>query len=968
MDTLEFLRHVLPSDGWYTAFTLNYTVDYNEDGEPFRRETPKQMGVATLEELAEVSRRISDSGRNAYMAMSAFTAKGVRKAEHVRATKAFFLDIDIGPSKDPNKAYPTKKEGLLALGQFVKDTGLPKPMVVSSGNGWHVYWVLDRELEYSEWKPVAESLKAACRQHGFRIDPAVPADAARVLRPAGTTNQKGGNAVEVKITAPTTTVEDMRQCLGKYAGIMSYTPPAHVKNRTTTLLDKLSVKQDYPPANPEVIVSKCAQVNWAVNNQKDVSEPMWYALLGVAAFCNNPEDTAIAWSKDHPSFNQEETLRKLDHWRSATTGPATCAKFDSENPDVCKKCRFFERIGTPARLGVQREEVAVTQSAPDPLAFEIPIPKPFKRTADGIKQVTDGTDIDVCRFDIYPVGYGYDETLGYEVVRYHWNRPHVGWKELRFRQAYLAQDNREFPTAIADQGIVLSSKNQTASFQNMLRAYMDELRKIKAVTNLYSTMGWKEDNSQFLIGDRLIRRDDSGSAVVEQINLASTSQKLGDRLFDVSGDVARWAQFTSLIQRGRLPVHGFALGVAFSAPLYQFSGLHGVVISLCGPTGSGKSIAQLWMQSVYGVPDKLHFTAKYTQNAVFSRFGFYNNLPMTIDEATMMPDKEVGDFCYWVTQGQDKARLNKNSEERAAKTWSLPCVTSSNRSLGSKMMVSGMDTDAQLARLLEINMHPVAMFSDSSTAGKKIYEFLMNNHGGVGEVLLKHLVELGEDGIRAAIEDHRVRFYKKYNAKFTGQERFWENSIILADLGNEIAKSLNLIQYDYEACTRHILMELGALRETVKASKMDAFDMLAAYLNDTASETVTVMHTVGQSKPLVDYSRIPRNGIRVRIDAYRKTPSDPFTSGTMMIDRKHFKQWVNTNHGDYNEIVKTFTLSGINATPKSEKFSIGKDCPVKPGQIYVLGVNLNHDRLRSILDDADDAVDNMTLNQLQVVV
>jgi hypothetical protein len=106
----------------------------------------------------------------------------------------------------------------------------------------------------------------------------------------------------------------------------------------------------------------------------------------------------------------------------------------------------------------------------------------------------------------------------------------------------------------------------------------------------------------------------------------------------------------------------------------------------------------------------------------------------------------------------------------------------------------------------------------------------------------------------------------------------------------------------------------------------------------------------------------------VRIDAYRKAASEPFTSGTMMIDRKHFKQWVNTNHGDYNAIVKTFTLSGINATPKSEKFSIGKDCPVKPGQIYVLGINLNHDRLRSILDDADNAVDNMTLNQLQVVV
>lgn len=954
MNTLAFLQHVLPSQGWYVVTVI-------DSGSP-----PKQRSFDNIDQLATFASALSAKGHNVYYAVASFSESGTRKATAVASVKALFLDIDCG--EDTPKKYATKKDGLLALGQFVKDTGLPKPMVVSSGNGWHVYWVLEEELGINEWKPLAEKLKAACRQHGFRIDPSVPADAARVLRPVGTTNPKGGNEVKVMITAAPTTVEALRQCLGRYAAAVTHSPSRSFTNNKTSLIDKLAVKQDYPPANPEVIISKCAQVNWAVNNQKDVSEPTWYALMGVAAFCVNPEDTAIAWSKDHPSFNEDETIRKVGHWKDAATGPTTCAKFDSERPDICKSCRFNGRIGSPARLGLQREEVAVEQSAPDPLAFQIPIPKPYKRTTDGIKQVSDGTDIDVCKFDIYPVGYGYDESLGYEVVRYHWNRPHVGWKELKFRQAYLVADNREFGTAVADQGIVLASKIQTASFQNMLRAYMDELRKIKAVTNLYSTMGWKENNTQFLIGDRLIRRDDSGSAVVEQINLASNSQRLGEKLFDVSGDVSKWSTFTSVIHKGRLPVHGFALGVAFSAPLYQFSGLRGIVISLCGPTGSGKSIAQLWMQSIYGIPDRLHFAAKYTQNAVFSRFGFYNNLPITIDEATMMPDKEVGDFCYWVTQGKDKARLNKNAEEKDAKTWGLPCVTSSNRSLGSKMMTSGMDTDAQLARLLEINMHPVPMFSDSSTAGKKIFDFLSNNHGVAGELIIRHLVELGEAGIRELIEDHRVRFFKKYNAKFTGQERFWENAILLADLGNEIAKKLGLIQYDHEACTRYVLNELGVMRETLKSSKMDAFDMLAAYLNDTASETVTVMHTIGQTKPMIDYNRIPRSGIRVRIDAYRKTPSEPFTSGTLMIDRKHFKQWVNTNHGDYNEIIKTFTLNGVNATPKSEKFSIGKDCPIKPGQIYVVGVNLNHDRLRSILDDVDDTIDNMTLNQLQVVV
>jgi hypothetical protein len=73
----------------------------------------------------------------------------------------------------------------------------------------------------------------------------------------------------------------------------------------------------------------------------------------------------------------------------------------------------------------------------------------------------DETDIDVCKFDIYPVGYGRDESLGYETVRFHWNRPHRGWQELVMRQALLTEGHRDFATVLADQGIVLLNRNQT---------------------------------------------------------------------------------------------------------------------------------------------------------------------------------------------------------------------------------------------------------------------------------------------------------------------------------------------------------------------------------------------------------------------------------------------------------------------------------------------------------------------------
>jgi len=944
MNTPDFLRHILPSSGMYCCFTL-------------MGEYPRQRFFNDTTGLADYLMQMSNQGHNTYYAVSSFGGN-TRTQDSVVLTKALYLDVDCGT----DKPYLDWKQGLKALSKFLADTQLPKPMIVHSGNGLHVYWVLTEELAPVAWKPLAAGLKEATRTHGFKVDPTVVTDSARVLRAPGTVNHKGGNEVKVLLSADEVTPADMSALLQKYVPAVVTVAP-----KKTTLIDNLAVKQEYPPANAATLVAKCQQIAWGVGNQADVTEPFWYALIGIAAFCDKPEEVAVEWSKGHPGYDEAATLKKLNHWRQSTTGPTTCNKFESERPDGCKKCRFHGKIGSPSRLGLQYEEVQVAEDAPDQEAFIAPIPKPYKRTADGIKYTVDGTDIDVCKFDIYPVGYGYDETLGYETVRYHWKRPHVGWTELAFRQAFLAEGSREFSTAIGDKGIVLINKNQAGAFQQMLRSYMDSLRQIRSVTNLYSTMGWKEDNTSFVLGDKVLKADSHGVVHTEHITMASQSQRVTEDLYSTKGTVDEWAQFTSLLQKANMPVHMFVLGVGFSAPLYQFTGLKGLVINLCGPTGAGKTLAQVMQQSIYGDPAKLHFSAKFTQNAVFSRFGLYNNLPVTIDEATMMPDKEVGDFCYWVSQGRDKARLTKTSEEKEARTWATPCTTSANRSLASKLFSSGMDTDAQMARILEINMHPHPLFTRSTDAGRMIYNFAMEHHGTVGEVFLKHLVSIGETGLRAMIAEHIIEFKKKYNADFSGQERFWENAIILADFANKLAAELGLIQYDYSLGTVYVLNQLGAIRSSMTTVKMDCFDVLSAYMNDNAAAALTIMHTTGQ-KPAYDYTRLPRSGIRIRVDVYRNTSGGNFTHGTIMVDKIHFKQWVTANRGDYNQILKDFEKENVDATPKSGKYSMGKDTPVKIGQTYVFGVSLSHDRLQGILNDADDNVDNMAFGQLQVVV
>ena len=947
MDTLNFLQRVLPSAGFYVTTVIN------PDGR-------RQGFFATVEELAKAVVGLDQRGNNTYFAISAFVEKGSRKQENVRATKVVALDVDCGEGKP----FPTWKEGLAATGKFIQQMALPKPMIVHSGNGLHVYWVLTEELEPTRWKPLAEAMKAAAKDKGFEIDPAVPADSARVLRPVGTTNPKSGTQVKLLIDAAPTTVEQMTSCLSAY--MVAQPVSQSCSTSSSGLAQALAVQQDFPPANATVITTKCQQIGWAIKNQGDVEEPFWYALIGVAAHCQDPDATAIAWSDQHPGYNANETIRKLHHWKQATTGPSTCKKFEELRPAGCKGCKFKDKVGTPARLGIQYLEVAPPTTAPDNAAHDIPVPRPFKRTTDGMKMTIDETDIDVCKFDIYPVAYGKDESLGYETVRFHWNRPHVGWQELTMRQALLTEGHRDFATVMADQGIVLQNRNQTGYFQIMLRSYMDELRQKRAMTNLYATMGWKENFSQFVIGDTILRRNADGSVSEESISLASGSARLGHELWCTSGSLDAWVNFTSLVAKADLRAHMFALSVGLSGPLYAFTGLKGLTVSLYGPTGGGKSLAQMWIQSIFGNPEKLHFAAKFTQNSLFGRMGLYSHMPMTIDEVTMMDNKEVGDFAYWVSQGRDKARMNRNAEERDAKTWALPVVVSTNKSMNSKLIASGLDTDAQLARILEVSVPPSKIFTKDSTAGRKVYEFITANYGLVGREFIKRLLELGETGIRAAIAQATEDFRAKYKAQFSGEERYWEQAIILADLASKLAKDWGLIAFDPKDGIEWVLSQVGAIRRSVAEFKVDSFDLLTEYLNENADATLTVTQT-GTNKPMVDFSRIPRGELRVRFELHRRTSGDVFSHGVVMVDRTHFRRWLAQRGADYKTFMGELQEENVVASPKSNKAYLGKDSPIKLGQTYVIGVNLNHPRLQGILSDADQALEDMAYGQLKVV-
>ena len=935
MDTLEFLQRILPSKGLYCAFLGNRK--HNEFFD-------------TTESLEEYIRKNDKRGMNIYHAVSTFKDGNKRTKANALYTKVLTLDID---AKGTDQCYASVQEAAKALGQFLKATGLPAPMVIYSGNGLHIYWVLDRDLDQETWNPLNEGLRALALEHSLKLDLAPSKNGmSLVLRPVGTHNPKGGREVKLISDAPVVSYDTMRKLLVR--GKVAQKVEATKRQTTSKLLDSLAVESDLPPADPTAIQTKCKQVREMVNDRANLSEPEWYNLLGVAAFCEEPEQTAQAWSEGHPGYNPAETMQKMYQWKERTTGPTSCLTFESIRPGGCDGCPYKGTITSPCRLGTVVKEKPI-EDVVDEVGKEVRLPKPFKRTDLGIYVTINDVDSEICSFDIYPVGYGRDEALGYEVVRFHWKRPHKGWQELKFRQAYLAEGSgKEFITAIADQGIVLKNKAQTGYFQLMLRSYMDELRKMRGMSNLYATMGWKEDFSQFLLGNTLITNDGE-----EEISLATIGEHTNN-MYTKKGRLDDAVKFTSLIDRVDLPWIGNGILFALATPLFEFTGLRGMTLSLYGQTGSGKTLTQMWQQSLYGDPNKLHGTAKFTQNALFSRMAMVRNLPVTVDEATLMNDKDIGEFIMWTTQGRDKARLDRNAVEREVREWFTTVTLSTNRSMTSLLLDGNMESNAQLARILEFQVHRHQIFDKSTEAGRKIFNFVSNNYGTIGRAYINRLVKMGEAGIKAAIEEAKNKFQAKFGSevKFSGDERFWENALVLMYVAGTIAEQENLIAFDYERSIGWQLKQMNAIRKEIKGIKKESLDYLSEYLNEFSNNAVAVWYVKGQSfQPVVDVPNNIRGGIYVRFEMYKPDAVSPADAGVLMIDRAHFRKWITSKAGDYREFVGDMESYGLMAYEEGKRQYLSRHTDIRTGQTRTLGLNLDTTQLQFLIENKEREVE-----------
>lgn len=136
MENFDLLSAVQPSDGWFTIVGI-------------KGDSVKQKLVETREEADQVVAGFLAQERNVFFGVAKYKADAGRTKDNVKALRALWLDIDCGEAKaqiDPKTERPDgyidQLSAFSALQKFCKLTGMPKPTIVNSGRGLHVYWAL----------------------------------------------------------------------------------------------------------------------------------------------------------------------------------------------------------------------------------------------------------------------------------------------------------------------------------------------------------------------------------------------------------------------------------------------------------------------------------------------------------------------------------------------------------------------------------------------------------------------------------------------------------------------------------------------------------------------------------------------------------------------------------------------------------------------------------------------------------
>lgn len=216
----------------------------------------------------------------------------------------------------------------------------------------------------------------------------------------------------------------------------------------------------------------------------------------------------------------------------------------------------------------------------------------------------------------------------------------------------------------------------------------------------------------------------------------------GDFKLQPKGSFDQWLAIIEEQVLGHIPLE-FALILGLAAPVASLvgkeTGLEVLVVHLYGNSSQGKTTGLRLAVSPFGLPHisdgGLIRTWNCTLNALLGALRNNHGIPLAFDEASMT-DANFSKLIYMVTSGQDKERLNKDSQREKAAQWSGLYLSSGEHALTAKTLQNiGIPM-----RLMEVGN---IEWTKSAEHADAIKEGLLSHYGFAGPKFVEWLLDQG---------------------------------------------------------------------------------------------------------------------------------------------------------------------------------------------------------------------------------
>ena len=856
----QFYEKALPTQGVYCVSGLD------------NDKRLRNHFAETLDKAFELIEKCKSRGVNTFVALGSFEGYS-RKADDCLFLRSFFIDLDVGPNKD----YQDKADAHTALYKLCGAAQLPPPTVVDSGGGIHAYWIFDRDIPKDEWKIYAEKFKSLCLSH-IAIDPVVTADAARIMRAPETFNYKFDPPVETSLISEEITVYDWDEMKVMLGGepTAKEEPSLEIQEILASVpkgLDddtKEILKLDNFGVSFETLAQKsiddeggCEQIKHILINAATLEEPLWFAGLSIAKFCDDGATMIHEISNAHKDYDYNKTEEKASRFPA----PRTCAWFIENYPDRCDGCQHRNKITSPIQLGKtfkrtptpnKEESVREEQSAEKVQDFPEYL-YPFIRGVNGGIYFMPPPVLDkkgnkrqddpilILQNNLYPIVRMVSPHDG-ECLEMRYELPHDGVKEflLPMKSIYSKESLK---ASMATNGVLFSSAHEQ-HIMNYLIKWGQYLQSQEKALQMRMQMGWTEnptDNGwperSFVIGTNEINRKG------EIIRAPSSPFVRGiSRHLKPLGTYKRWREITDFLNHDGFEIHAFASMCGLGSILMPFTSTSGVTVSLTGRSGTAKTGALYAGLSMFGNPKELS-VVKSTDNGLTGRYLGLHSLMFGLDEAGDKKPEELGNLIHNVSHGKAKIRMQAsvNAEREYEMSASLIALLTTNHSIYGKLGALKESADGENARLVEFLVQRPAMLDRDSRVGK-IFDDFRFNYGHAGPMFVQELMRRGDNYIQDNVDHWIDRFLKDFGDY--AEYRFYQNLIGSTFGAGTISNECNITGYAIEKIYHQMVLNMINIRDdVVKINSVDYSAVLGDFINKNLGNTLVIKSGVVSMEP-----------------------------------------------------------------------------------------------------------------------